>query len=276
MTAGGAARSDDRPAKIRRGPASLLGAFGAGDELFGTFVKSPDTNVVEAVVRAGYDFLIVDLEHSTLTMADVAGIVRTAELEAVPVIVRLTPVSLESAGRALDAGAAGIQVTDVGSLEVAESARAAVEYPPSGRRGLSFSHRAASFGLAPAAAYLAQHRRTPLIGQIESREALVALPALLRSTAFDALFLGPADLAASLGHPGDPDHESVRDALDEAATLVLANSTVLGVFARDADEASAWRSRGATFIASGSDLTLLARAARHEVATFSAHGRQQS
>jgi len=271
MTVSGTAPRGARPARIRSGPASLRGRLDARDELFGTFVKSPDANISEVLIRAGYDFLVADLDHATLTLPEVATIVRTAEIEAVPVIVRVTPGSLDLVGRVLDAGAAGIQITDVSSPEIGAAARAAVEYPPAGRRGLAFSHRAASFGLESPAAYVRRTQRSvALIAQIESRDGVDALPGLVLGDNFDAFFLGPADLAGSLGHLGDADHVSVRNALEEAAEIILAHGKVLGVFARDAEDASAWRRRGATLIASGSEVTLLARAARDEVGRFSA------
>lgn len=271
MTVNGIAPRGARPARIRDNPASFLHRLDAHDELFGTFVKSPDANIVEVLIRAGYDFLVADLDHATLTLPEVATIVRTADLEAIPVIVRVTPGSLDLVGRILDVGAAGIQVTDVGSAEIGGAGRAAVEYPPWGSRGLAFSHRAASFGFESSEAYVQRSRRSvALIAQIESRDGVDALPDLVLSDDFDAFFLGPADLAGSLGHPGDADHASVRKALEDAAEMILAHGRVLGVFARDAADASAWRRRGATLIATGSDLTLIARAAREDVGRFTA------
>ncbi len=271
MTAGGAAPRGSRPARIRGGPTSLLGRLEARDEMFGTFVKSADANISEVLVRAGYDFLVADMDHATLTLPEVVTIVRTAEIDRVPVIVRVTPGALDLVGRILDAGAAGVQITDVSSPEMGAAARAAVEYPPSGHRGLAFSHRAASFGLESPDAYVRRTRRSvALIAQIESRDGVDALPALVVGDDFDAFFLGPADLAGSLGHPGDADHASVRDALEEAAEIILGHGKVLGVFARDAQDASDWRRRGATLIASGSEATLLARAAREDISRFGA------
>lgn len=261
---------DAYSARLRRGPASLHERLGRGEALLGTFVKSPDPNVTEVLVRAGYDWLVADLDHSTLTLTDVASIIRTAELEDVPVVVRLTPSCLHLAGRALDAGAAGLQVTDVSSAETAAAAQAAAFYAPRGRRGLAFSHRAASFGLEAPESYLRRaDESVALIAQIESDEGVAALPELVAGAAFDGFFLGPTDLASSLGHPEDPDHPVVLEALERAASTVLDHDKTLGVFARCADDASAWRRRGARLIACSSDVGLLARAARADVRHFS-------
>lgn len=259
---------EDGSARRRRHPTSLRGRLG-DEALLGAFVKSPDPNVTEVLIRAGYDWLVADLDHSTLTLADVAGIIRTAELADVPVVVRLTPADLHLAGRALDAGAAGIQVSDVSSVETAAAAQAAAAYPPRGRRGLAFSHRAASFGLEAPASYLQRADESlALIAQIESEEGVAALPGLLAGAAFHAFFLGPTDLASSLGHPEDPDHPDVLAALERAAQTILTHGRTLGVFARSAEEASAWRGRGARLIACSSDLGLLSRAARADVSRF--------
>ncbi|MBS1895323.1 MAG: hypothetical protein JST59_28820 [Actinobacteria bacterium] len=232
-----------------------------GEKLVGSFVKSDDPNVAEAMAAAGFDLLIADLAHSSLGLREVEDIVRAAAVHGVPVLARIGPADLALAGRILETGAAGIQVTDVDSAELLGDLRAAVDFPPRGRRGLSLSHRAGGFGLRPADELI--DGVALVITQLESRAGLERLAELLAAPAQpDAWFLGPTDLAIDLGHRGDAGHPEVVAALEEALATVLAAGLPAGIFVPEAAAARAWHARGATLLALSSDLTLLAAAAR--------------
>jgi 2-dehydro-3-deoxyglucarate aldolase/4-hydroxy-2-oxoheptanedioate aldolase len=237
--------------------ASLRERLHAGERLLGTFVKSPDPSVAELLGDSGLDFLLADYEHSSLSVGEVESIARAVT---VPVVVRLSSDSIADAGRLLDSGASGLQVADVHAVATAADACARARYPPAGRRGLAFSHRAARFGREPRAAHLARSAAELLvICQIESSEGIAALPELLvAGLEVDAWFLGPTDLSASLRLGGNTGHAAVQDALTSAADAILGAGARLGIYASDARAARAWADRGATFIAVGSDYTLLA------------------
>ena len=233
-----------------------------GERMLGTFVKSRDPLISETLAAAGYDFVVADLEHSSLSAGEVEGIVRACDVHDVPVIVRIPPSGLPLCGSLLDAGVTGIQVSDVSSAAVAAAVRASAHYPPVGERSLSLSTRAALFGAVPAAEHVGSSlARTVLIGQIESRAGLAALPEILDSGVFDGLFFGPTDMAVALGHPGDPGHPGVAGALLDATGLILGHGTPLGIFCATADEARQWASRGLTFLAISTDLGMLRGAA---------------
>jgi len=233
-----------------------------GERLLGTFVKSRDPLISETLATAGYDFVVADLEHSSLSAGEVEGIVRACDAHDVPVIARIPATWLALCGALLDAGVTGIQVSDVSSPGVAAAVRAAAHYPPIGERSLSLSTRAAMFGAVPAAEHVGSSlARTVLVGQIESAPGLAALPGILESGVFDALFFGPTDLAVSLGHPGDPGHPDVAAALATATDLILGHGTALGIFCATADEARQWAARGLTLLAISTDLGMLRGAA---------------
>ena len=250
---------------LRRGDLrhpGLRARIRGGERLLGTFVKSRDPLVSEALAVAGYDFLIVDLEHSGLSVGDAEGIVRACDGYDVPVIARIPATGLGLCGALLDAGVTGIQVSDVASADAAVAARAAAHYPPLGARSLSLSTRAARFGAVPAAVHVpASLEQTVLIGQIESLEGLAALAEIVKSGVFDALFLGPADLSVSLGHPGQAGHPDVAAALQDTATAVIGDGMPLGIFCATAGEAAQWAERGLTLLAISTDLTMLRGAA---------------
>lgn len=250
---------------LRRGDLrhpGLRARIRGGERLLGTFVKSRDPLISETLAVAGYDFVVADLEHSALSIGDAEGIVRACDGYDVPVIARIPASGLALCGALLDAGVTGIQVSDVSSAESAAAARAAAHYPPAGARSLSLSTRAARFGAVPAARHVpASLEQTVLIGQIESPSGLAALPEIIKSGVFDALFFGPTDLSAALGHPGQAGHPDVTAALSEAAGVITGSGTPLGIFCATADEARHWGERGMTLLVIGTDLTMLRGAA---------------
>jgi 2-keto-3-deoxy-L-rhamnonate aldolase RhmA len=243
-------------------------ALERGETVLGTFVKSPDPAVAEILAGAGFELLVADLEHSSLTVADVATIVRAAEPFEVAVMARIPAAAITEASRLLETGAIGVQVTDVVDPATLAELRDATRFPPAGRRSLALTHRDAGFGRIGAAAYIDQaHARLVTVAQVESRAGVAALPELLASPDQpDVWFIGPFDLSTDLGYPGELEHPDVQAAFDELLRPLGAAGARIGVFARDAADAAAWRARGASFLLLSSDVTLLAGAARSMLA----------
>jgi 4-hydroxy-2-oxoheptanedioate aldolase len=256
----------DRREGMRRGDLRhplLRARVREGERLIGTFVKSRDPAAAEALAIAGYDFVVADLEHSPLSVADAEGIVRACDCYDVPVIARLPATGLGLCGQLLDAGVTGIQVSDVTSAADAEAARTAVHYPPLGERSLSVSTRAARFGAVPVSSHIsASLAQTVLIGQIESAEGVAALDEIIATDVFDALFFGPTDMSLSLRQPGQVDHPDVVAALDAAAATITGSGMTLGIFCANAEQALRWADRGLTLLAVGTDMSMLTAAAR--------------
>jgi 4-hydroxy-2-oxoheptanedioate aldolase len=179
------------------------------------------------------------------------------------VIARLAPDRLGDAGHAIEAGVNGIQVSGVSAPEQLLAIREATTLPPEGRLGLSLSHRAASFGGMSAREYAHSLAAQVIIVQIESSAAIGSLEQLVAiAPRPDVWFLGPMDLSADLGCPGDLDHPSVQTALDRAVRTLTSARAAFGAFATDIADAERWASRGATLAIVGSDMTLLAGATR--------------
>jgi 4-hydroxy-2-oxoheptanedioate aldolase len=192
----------------------------------------------------------------------VEAIARAGAAWNLPVLARIPSAQLGLIGALLDAGAAGIQVSDVTSAGLARQAEAAALYPPRGHRSLSLATRAGSFGMTSAAGHIATSNcETVLIGQVESVEGLAALPDIIEAGAFNALFIGPADLSLSLGHPGDLGHPTVADALAKAAATIRDSGTPFGIACPTHAAAAEWAARGATLLAISSDVGFLASAA---------------
>jgi 4-hydroxy-2-oxoheptanedioate aldolase len=207
--------------------------------------------------------LIADLEHSSLSLRELEGVVRAAQVHQCPVIARLAAEHLGDAGHAIEAGVAGIQVSGVSQPEQLLAIREASTLPPEGRLGLSLSHRAASFGAMSTREYAQGVAGQVVIVQIESPAAIDALARLLAITPGpDVWFLGPMDLSAGLGCPGEINHPSVQTALDRAVQAFTVAGAAFGVFATDIDDAKRWAGRGTGLVIVGSDMALLAGTTR--------------
>lgn len=216
----------------------------------------------EICAGAGYDWLMFDGEHSPNTLQTLL-----AQLQAVAPY-PLEPVARPPAGdpvfikQYLDIGVRSLLIPMVDTAEQATRVVAATRFPPRGIRGVaSATSRAARFGTN--ANYLAQaHEDLCVIAQIESRTALAQIEAIAAVEGVDALFIGPADLAGSLGHLGNPAHPDVRAAIDDAFARITTAGKPCGIFAKDADQAQAYFAAGFAFVSVGTDVGLLAHGAR--------------
>jgi 4-hydroxy-2-oxoheptanedioate aldolase len=176
--------------------------------------------------------------------------VRAADATGLRVLVRVSDAQSPDILRALDAGAHGIVVPHVRSAEDARRAASMTRYPPDGRRSLALSTRAGAYGTREMAEHLeAASRDVVLIAQLEDAEALGELPAIIAADGLAGIFIGPTDLSASLGHPGQLQHPRVREAIDQVAGAVLARpGLALCVIVGDEAEGRAWIDRGARLV----------------------------
>lgn len=239
-------------------PAASFGArVRSGERVVGTFVKLPGLESVDLVSRSGFDFCVVDGEHSQLGESETARLVRHAAAVGLPAVVRLPAVDPGLVNRLLEAGAAGIQLSTLRRRVQAEALGAASRYPPAGTRSVSAAQPAAGYGARPLPDYLAAVAADPplVIGQVETATTDDPLDAL--AGALDAVFLGTTDLAVDLGVAGDPAHPALMARVDEIATATRHAGAVLGGWAPSAEAALALEDRGATYLVVGSDLQAL-------------------
>lgn len=227
--------------------------------LVGTLLSLPSPAMAEVMAGAGFDWLFIDTEHGPFGATELVDVIRAAG--ATPCLVR-TPVRDDAAiARALDAGAAGVIVPQVHSAEQAAHVAALTHYPPRGSRGLGVT-RANAYG-ARSREYLATADDTvAVVVQAESADAVRDIDAIARVPGIDAVLVGPNDLAASLGHPGDTGHAEVRDAIARVAASCLGAGRAVGIFGLTADAVRPWMERGASLVVAGVDAILLGRAGR--------------
>jgi 2-keto-3-deoxy-L-rhamnonate aldolase RhmA len=233
----------------------------------GTWVMSASPLVVEAVGHAGFDWLVLDMEHSPLELPGVTQMLQAlASTKAVP-IVRVPWNDAVVIKRVLDAGASTIVVPFVQDAGEAARAAAALRYPPQGVRGLAGMSRATRFGTRRVD-LKAANEGVALIVQLESPRALAALEQVASVEGVDALFVGPADLSAGMGLGGDPGHPEVVKSLIDAAARAHAVGKPIGTLAGTPEMAAQMRAAGYDFIGIGTDLGFLVRSAQAALAAM--------
>lgn len=230
----------------------------AGQSQIGLWCSLPGSYAVEAVAGSGFDWLMFDTEHSPGDPLTVL-----AQLQAVapyPVSAVVRPASNDPVliKRFLDLGAQTLLVPYVQNAAEAAAAVAATRYPPGGIRGVSALTRATRFGRVAGYADRAGEELCVLV-QVETQEALDNIEAIAAVDGVDGIFIGPADLAASLGHNGKQGHPEVVAAVECAIARIVAAGKPAGILTADTAFAARCIALGATFTAVGVDAGILAR-----------------
>ena len=202
----------------------------SGQPALGVSVMFPSPQVVEMVGRLGFDWVLLDCEHGSLSTESVELMVMAAELTGLTAVARPWTNSPEAILRVMDRGAMGVQVPHVNTAADARRAVEAVKFHPLGTRGLAAGTRPARYGFAGSAADYVQevNRETLVCVQLEEAEALHNLDSILQIEGVDVFFIGPSDLSQSLGHPGRSDVPEVRGAMDRAFAAIVAAGKVPG------------------------------------------------
>jgi 4-hydroxy-2-oxoheptanedioate aldolase len=198
----------------------------------GLFVKLSSLDVVEIIARSGFDFAVVDLEHSQLAEAEALMLLRHARALKFPALVRIPALDRGIVNRALEAGACGVQLSTVRRTTEVSELLAATRYAPRGSRSISLSHPEAEFGALSLGEYLraAESARPLIVAQIETADTVDPLEEILAAGA-DVAFLGMTDLTVELGL----DTERTRARVEEIAHAAQRVGIPLGAFGLDDD-----------------------------------------
>jgi 4-hydroxy-2-oxoheptanedioate aldolase len=214
----------------------------------------------EVVADAGFDWILLDGEHSPNDVPSTMSQLQALNGGTASPIVRPAWNDAVMIKRILDIGAQSILVPYVQTAHEARSAVAAVRYPPAGIRGVAASTRANHYGRVDNYLKLADAEICLLV-QVETRSALDELEAIAKVEGVDGVFIGPSDLAASLGHIGNPAHPDVQSALEDAVKRLKAVGKPAGILTLNEEEARRYIGWGYVFVAVGSDIGLLGRGA---------------
>jgi 2-dehydro-3-deoxyglucarate aldolase/4-hydroxy-2-oxoheptanedioate aldolase len=234
----------------------------AGETLFGLFLDLGSPLAAEIAARAGYDWLLVDLEHGAATEADLVGLLRAIEVGGSSPLVRPQSGERIRIGRALDTGARGVMVPRLESADQAREAVTYVRYPPHGIRGVATRVRGAGLGTVSHAEVKRLNDQVAGIIQIESVGALRDAEAIAGIDGVDVLFVGPADLTHSLGIPGQFEAPAYREALASVAAACRAHGKAAGILVYDVAIVPDLLELGFTFVGIGADAAFVASGAR--------------
>lgn len=222
----------------------------------GTWLMSGGPATAEAMGFCGYDFLVLDMEHVPIDLADAVEILRTvAGTPALPVV-RLPWSEQVMVKRVLDAGAQTLMFPFIESAEEARRAVSFTRYPPDGVRGVAAVHRASRFGNDRT--YLRDAgSRIAVIAQLETPQALARLEEIASVTGIDMLFVGPGDLAAAMGHIGDIAHDDVQAAIGDAARRARAAGKPIGIVGPTPEMVRRFLDYGYDYAAMASDIAMM-------------------
>lgn len=244
----------------------LKSALARGQTLYGCWAAFADPYPTEVLASAGFDWLVIDAEHAPNDLRTISAQLAVLAGRSGAPVVRLPMGEVWAIKQVLDAGAQTLLIPMVESAAQAHELVRAMRYPPAGVRGSgALLARASDFsGIAD---YVATaDAQMCLLVQVETVAGLAALDDIVMVEGVDGVFIGPADLAADMGHPGDVDAAPVRAAIKDALACIAASDKAAGILALDPQTARTYRDWGAQFLAVGIDVVMLARAARDTVA----------
>lgn len=235
-------------------------ALKSGKHQLGIWNTMGGNTVPELLAGAGFDWVLVDCEHSAVETIEVLPALQAiAAYPDVSPVVRPAENSPVLFKRLLDLGAQTLLVPYVQSAEEARSAVNAMRYGPNGMRGMAGMTRATRYGRVDDY-FTGVEDELCLIVQVETVDGLNALEAIATTDGVDGVFIGPADLSASMGLPGQTSHPKVRAAIDDAIARLRALGVPSGILTLDTVEGASFIDQGTNFTAVGVDLALLANA----------------
>lgn len=244
-------------------------ALAEGRPQIGFWCTIPGGYVAEILAGSGFDWILFDTEHSPSDPISVLPQLQAAAAYPVSSVVRAAWNDAVLVKRFLDVGAQTLLLPFVQDADEARAAVAAVRYPPRGVRGVSTLSRATRFGRVPDYPTRAEEELCLLV-QVETAEALGEIEAIAAVDGVDGIFIGPSDLAASMGHAGNPGHADVRAAIENGLARIVRAGKPAGILTPDPMLARRSLELGALFVAVGIDAGILARATEALAQSFRA------
>ena len=237
----------------------FLRALKAGERQIGLWFTLSSNFAAEVVSPSGYDWVLIDMEHSPNDYFSVLSQMQAFAASDTSAIVRVEWNDAVAVKRLLDLGAPGLLFPMIQSVAEAEQAVAATRYPPRGVRGVAGSSRATKFGRISDYTTRVENE-TPVLLQLETRQAVQDALKIAAVDGVDGIFFGPGDIAADIGHLGNPMHDDVWDLILPVARQLMDRGMPVGTLVTDPAFATRLLNEGFTFVACGTDTGLLARA----------------
>ena len=243
-------------------PNALQSKLNSGTPAYGVWCAINHLATIEAIGTRDADWILIDCEHGMASADACMPYLQALAASDAAALVRLPKADPSLAARVLDAGANGIIVPQVHSPEIARQMVAACRYPPVGTRGVG-PHRATAYFTKAAEYFQNANTDISVVVQIESQQAVEAIDDILAVEGLEAVFIGPADLSASLGHFGNPAAESVKQAVAHVLERAQAAGVPAGYYCNSAKEARSKVEQGFLMVNVAHDLgSLLAGVSR--------------
>ncbi len=242
-------------------------ALAEGRTQIGLWSSLSSNYTVEVIAGAGYDWILLDMEHSPNDLESLLQQLQAAAPYATTPVVRVPWNDMVAIKRVLDTGAQSLLIPYVQNASEAKAAVAHTRYPPAGLRGVAGTTRATRFGRIKDYARRA-HEEICVLVQVETKPALDALESICAVEGVDGVFIGPADLHASMGYPGETANPAVLPLIEEAMRRIRRAGKAAGYLSPVEADAKRMLAAGAQFVAVGADVGLLARGAESLLAKF--------
>lgn len=231
----------------------------------GPFAKSCDGAFIEILGHAGFDFVVLDLEHGPSSVERLQDLIRAAESSGLVPIVRTKEGLPSTIGEVLDIGAAGVQVPQIRNHDDALAAIQAAKFAPDGSRGVCRFVRASGYSTTDRYRYFSEANEAVIVLQVEGLEAIRNLHSILEVAGIDVVFIGPYDLSQSLGYAGQIDHPAVLSAMNDITEQCLELGIGVGTFVEDVEAAEKWRGVGVQYVCYSVDVGIFAQACSKSV-----------
>ncbi|MEO0358176.1 MAG: HpcH/HpaI aldolase/citrate lyase family protein [Pseudomonadota bacterium] len=223
----------------------------------GVWVASASPVIAELAGTIGFDWCLIDGEHGPNGLSDIRAQLQALAATSTPAVVRVPTNKDWIIKQALDAGAQTILVPLVDTPDQALVATRACRYPPAGNRGMGGAlARATNFNQRTNYVATANDQICCIV-QAETQSALDNLDAIAATDGVDGVFIGPADLSADMGYPGDPNHPKVLETIDAAIDVIRASGKIAGIVTFDPQQVDHYRKKRVGFLGVGADVTAL-------------------
>ena len=235
----------------------------AGDIVLGTWCVIPSSTTIEIIGLAGFDFLIIDMEHGPASFETAENLVRAAEISGVTPLLRVPENNESTILRGLEIGSGGIIVPQISFRDDAVKAVRAVKYSPQGTRGFSPFTRSSQYSpIDTASISKTQNEKTLSVLLVEGVEGISRLEEIVEVDNLDVVYIGTYDLSQSAGHPGEPNHPDVIKYLEESVKIIRDSGKAAGCLAQSIKDVQNWRNLGIQFIPYLADCSIFMNACR--------------
>lgn len=239
--------------------------FQAGEVLYGPFIDSCNEELIEIVALAGFDYAIIDSEHSPCDPQIAVRLIRAAESRGLPTLIRVNNSQPSTILKMMDIGSAGIMAPLIHNAEQAKVVADSVKYYPKGKRGTALM-RGSDFGFMGIDNYFAKtNSQAFVMVQAESVESIKNLEAIVAVPEVDSVFIGPYDLSQSMGIPGQVESKQILDIVKTSAKTIRDAGKIPGILAVNYEKAKMFKDWGYQLITYITDLDIFSRAAKEAV-----------